>query len=117
MPKKYDSLIKNNGVNLSRGQKQRIELARSFLKKSPILILDEATNALDFATEQQIYKSIENFVKNKTVIVVTHRLLTIKNMDYIIVMKKGSIVEQGTHKDLMDLKSEYYSLYLNCMSS
>ena len=116
MPRKYDSLIKNNGANLSRGQKQRIELARSFFKKSPILILDEATNALDFATEQRIYKSIKNFVKNKTVIVVTHRLITIKNMDYIIVMKKGSIVEQGTHKDLMDLKSEYYSLHLNCLA-
>lgn len=114
MPDQYDSLIKNNGGNLSGGQKQRIALSRAFLKESPILILDEATNALDSVIEKKIYKSIEKFTKNKTVIVVTHRLLTIKNIDYVIVMKKGSVIEQGTHKDLLALKSEYYNLYLNC---
>ncbi|OGS20615.1 MAG: hypothetical protein A3J83_06250 [Elusimicrobia bacterium RIFOXYA2_FULL_40_6] len=109
--KGYDSEIGEKGVKLSGGQKQRIAIARAFLKDPKVIIFDEATSSLDSESEQKIQEALENLKKNRTTFVIAHRLSTIINADEIIVFKEGEIVEQGTHKNLIDLKGEYFSLY------
>ncbi len=111
LEKGYDTVIGERGVRLSGGQKQRLSIARVFLKNPPILILDEATSALDNATEVLIQKALDELCKGRTTIVVAHRLSTVKNADTIAVVSNGEIVEQGTHKELMDLDGEYANLY------
>ena len=106
----YDTYIGERGVKLSGGQKQRISIARVFLKNPPILILDEATSALDNTTEYYIKKSLDDLSKNRTTIVVAHRLSTIKNADEIIVLTDNGIEERGTHEELMKLEGIYNSL-------
>lgn len=98
------------GVKLSGGQKQRISIARAFLKNPPILVLDEATSALDNVTEYQIQNSLNSLSQGRTVMVVAHRLSTIKNADEIIVIGKEGIIERGTHNQLIEAKGEYYKL-------
>lgn len=110
-PQKYDTQIGQYGLQLSGGQRQRICIARAILKKSPIIIFDEATSSLDQISEQKIKESIETLKKNHTIIVVAHRLATIKDADTIYVLNKGKIVDQGTHKELINRKDEYYKLY------
>ena len=111
LPKGYDTLIGNQGFTLSGGQRQRLSIARAFLRNSPILILDEATSSLDQHSEQLIMNSLEKLRKDKTIIVITHRLSSIISANKIIVMKSGAICEQGTHEELLSHKKEYYKLY------
>lgn len=106
----YDTYIGERGVKLSGGQKQRISIARVFLKNPSILILDEATSALDNITEGEIQKSLEDLSKNRTTLIVAHRLSTIRNADEIIVIGKEGIIEQGTHEMLMDNEGFYSTL-------
>lgn len=111
MPKGYDTLCGELGNNLSGGQKKRIAIARAILKDSPILILDEATVALDGVTEDLIKESLKNLMKDKTVIVIAHKLSTLLDMDRILVFDKGAIVEDGTHNDLLKAQQLYYKLW------
>jgi ATP-binding cassette, subfamily B, bacterial MsbA len=111
LSEQFDSEIGENGVKLSGGQRQRLAIARAVAKDSPILLLDEATSALDSITEKQVQLAIEGMQKNRTTIIVAHRLSTIQKADKIIVMHLGQIVEQGTHQELLDLNGKYASLY------
>lgn len=107
----YDTEVGERGIKLSGGQRQRVAIARVFLKNPSILILDEATSALDNITEMQIQKSLEDLSKGRTVIVVAHRLSTVKNADKIVVIDKDGIIEEGTHSELVDFDGEYAKLY------
>ncbi|MBQ9070081.1 MAG: ABC transporter ATP-binding protein [Clostridia bacterium] len=107
----YDTEVGERGLKLSGGQRQRVAIARVFLKNPSLLILDEATSALDNITEMQIQKSLEELSAGRTVIVVAHRLSTVKNADRIVVLDKNGIVEEGTHDSLMTLGGEYFRLY------
>ena len=107
LPNKYDTLIGENGVRLSGGEKQRLSIARAMLKKSQIILLDEATSSLDAETENKIQKAITYLTKNRTTIVIAHRLSTILNSDKIYVIDHGKVAEQGNHKELLT-KSEIY---------
>ena len=109
--KKYDSLVGDRGIKLSGGQRQRIAIARAFLKDAPILILDEATSALDSETETAIQDAFEKLSEGRTTLAIAHRLSTLRNMDRIIVLDKGKIVEQGTHQQLLRKKGRYYQLW------
>ena len=100
-----------NGNGLSGGEKQRIALARAFLKENQFYIMDESTSNLDFATENIIFDMIYNKFRKKTMLIIAHRLATVKNCDKIIVMDKGKIIEQGTHKELLEKKGQYYRLW------
>ena len=111
LPKGYETLIGENGIRLSGGQKQRISIARAILKKSPIILLDEATSSLDADSEQIVQNAITNLTKNKTTLVIAHRLSTIHNADKIFVLKDGAIIETGSHISLMQSSKEYKSLY------
>ena len=110
LPKGIDTNIGDSGNKLSGGQKQRLSIARAVLKNPPIMILDEATSALDTESERLVQVALENMMKNRTSIVIAHRLSTIQNADEIIVMKKGEIVEQGKHQELLDKKGVYSNL-------
>ena len=103
--------IGERGVLLSGGQKQRIAIARAFLKNAPIVILDEATSALDNKSEAIVQQAIDNLMKDRTVIVIAHRLSTVQNANKIVVINSGEIVETGTHQELLDKKEAYYALY------
>ncbi len=109
--KAYDAQVGERGVKLSGGQRQRIAIARVFLKDAPILILDEATSALDSEVEAIIQEQLFNLMEGKTVLAIAHRLSTISNMDRLIVLDKGKIVEQGTHGELVDQNGLYASLW------
>ena len=111
LPSKYDTIIGENGVRLSGGEKQRLSIARAILKKSPIILLDEATSSLDAETESKIQKAINFLTKNRTTIVIAHRLSTILNSDKIYVIDGGKIVSEGTHKELLLNSSVYKNFY------
>jgi len=111
LPKKYETIVGENGVRLSGGQKQRISIARAILKNAPIILLDEATSSLDSESEKIIHDAIENLTKNKTTIVIAHRLATIKNCNKIFLFDKGKIIDSGTHNELIDRSKIYNSLY------
>lgn len=111
LPQGYQSKVGERGVMLSGGERQRIAIARAILKNAPILILDEATSALDSLSEQYIQKSLKKLMKGKTVIAIAHRLSTLKEMDRLIVIDKGKIVEEGTHEDLLSRRRAYYDFY------
>jgi subfamily B ATP-binding cassette protein MsbA len=111
LPNKYETLIGENGVRLSGGQKQRISIARAILKKSPIILLDEATSSLDADSEEIVQHAIANLTKNKTTLVIAHRLSTIHDAEQIFVLKNGSIIDSGNHDSLIKSSSEYKSLY------
>ncbi|WP_431165291.1 ABC transporter ATP-binding protein [Tenacibaculum halocynthiae] len=110
LPEQYNTNIGDGGGNLSGGQKQRLSIARAVLKNPPIMILDEATSALDTESEKLVQDDLDNMMKNRTSIVVAHRLSTIQNADLIVVMKKGKIMEQGNHEELLAKKGEYFKL-------
>jgi ATP-binding cassette subfamily B multidrug efflux pump len=107
----YDALVGERGVKLSGGQRQRIAIARAILKNAPILVLDEATASLDSESEKLIQKSLETIMKDRTVIVIAHRLSTIAHLDRLIVMQDGKIIEDGTHKELIDHNGLYARLW------
>ena len=111
LPQKFSHIIGDRGVKLSGGQKQRIAIARAILKDAPILLLDEATSALDSESEKLVQKALDNLMKNKTSIVVAHRLSTVMNADKIIVIDDGRIKEVGKHKQLLAKKGYYTRLY------
>ncbi len=111
LPQGYDTYVGERGVKLSGGQKQRISIARIFLKNPPIMILDEATSALDNVTEYEIQKSLEELGRNRTNLVVAHRLSTIQNADEIIVLTENGIEERGTHKELIEKSGVYSNLH------
>ncbi|MDL2301784.1 ABC transporter ATP-binding protein/permease [Lachnospiraceae bacterium OttesenSCG-928-D06] len=111
LPEGYDTLIEEGGSNLSGGQKQRIALARAFLSKAPLLLLDEPTAALDTESERVIQQSLETIMREKTVVIVAHRLETIRNADCILVLSGGEIVEQGSHEELLGIDGLYAGLY------
>ncbi len=111
LPNKYDTLIGENGVRLSGGEKQRLSIARAILKKSSIILLDEATSSLDAETENKIQKAINFLTQGKTTIVIAHRLSTILNSDKIYVIDKGSVIGEGRHDDLLLSSNEYKNFY------
>lgn len=111
LPNGYNTLVGHSGFTLSGGQRQKISIARAFLKNASILLLDEATSALDSNSEQSIINSITNLRKNRTTLIITHRLSSIINVDRILVLEEGKVVEQGTHTNLLKAQKEYFKLY------
>jgi subfamily B ATP-binding cassette protein MsbA len=110
LPEKYNTNIGDSGNTLSGGQKQRLSIARAVLKNPPIMILDEATSALDTESEQLVQVALEKMMQNRTSLVIAHRLSTIQKADKILVLKKGKIVEQGKHEELLAIQGEYFKL-------
>jgi len=111
LEKKFETIIGENGVKLSGGEKQRLSIARAFLKNSKIILLDEATSSLDTETEEKIQKALDKLTTNKTTIVIAHRLSTILNSDTIYVLDKGSVVAQGKHDELLNSSNIYNNFY------
>jgi len=110
-PEGYETRVGEGGVKLSGGQRQRISIARAILRDAPILLLDEATSALDNESEKLVQGALEKLQKGRTTLVIAHRLSTVQNADQILVLDKGQIVEQGQHKELMDMKGLYAKMY------
>ena len=111
LPDGYETIVGERGLKLSGGEKQRVAIARTFLKNPKILFFDEATSALDSTTEKEIQKNLENISKNKTTLIIAHRLSTAAYADNIIVLDKGSIIEEGSHNYLLDLKGKYFEMW------
>ena len=111
LPKGYESVISDETANLSQGQKQLLCIARAFLANPHILLLDEATSSVDTKTEVEIQKAMDNLMGGRTSFVIAHRLSTIKNADLILVMDKGTIVEKGSHQELLQQEGLYSEIY------
>ena len=117
LPQKFETIIGENGVRLSGGEKQRISIARAFLKNSPIILLDEATSSLDAESEEKVQNAIMNLTKNKTTLVIAHRLSTIIRADKIILVNRGEIADFGTHNELLKSSMIYKNLYSKQLSA
>jgi ATP-binding cassette subfamily B protein len=113
LPNGYDTIINDNAINISIGQRQQVVIARALLSESKILILDEATSNVDTLTEVKIQKAMTKLMHNKTCFIIAHRLSTIKNADKILVMKDGEIIESGKHKELLEKNGYYKEIYMS----
>ena len=111
LPEGYETMITNNGANISQGQRQLIAIARAAVADPPVMILDEATSSIDTRTEAIVQRGMDSLMKGRTVFVIAHRLSTVKNSDVIMVMEHGRIIERGSHQELIDKKGKYYQLY------
>ena len=111
LPQGYDTMVEEDGGNMSQGQMQLVCIARIMLTHPPMLILDEATSSIDTRTELQIQKAFDEMMKGRTTFIVAHRLSTIKNSDCIMVLEQGHIIERGNHQSLIKEKGKYYQLY------
>ena len=111
LPNGYQTMLTNDGGNLSQGQRQLLSIARATVNDAPVLILDEATSSIDTRTEAIVTKGMDNLMNGRTVFVIAHRLSTIQNSDVIMVLDHGKIIERGTHDQLIDMKGTYYQLY------
>lgn len=110
-PLQFDTVVGERGISLSGGQKQRVSIARALIKNPSILILDDSLSAVDTKTEEAILNRLKDFMKDRTSIIISHRISTIKEADQIIILDDGRIIEQGTHEELLALKGDYYELY------
>ena len=111
LPDGYDTMLESDGANLSQGQRQLIAIARAAIARPPVLILDEATSSVDTRTERLIERGMDALMEGRTVLVIAHRLSTVRNAQAIFVLEKGVIVERGDHDDLLSQKGRYYKLY------
>lgn len=111
LPQGYDTLLENDGANLSQGQRQLLNIARAAVADPPILLLDEATSNIDTRSEQLIQKGLDQLMEGRTSLIIAHRLSTVRNADRILVLDNGRIIEQGSHQELIDQKGKYYTLY------
>ena len=111
MPEGYDTVVGERGVGLSGGQRQRIALARALIKDPSVLILDDTTSALDMETEMRIQQKLNETTRKRTTFIIAHRISSVKAADLILVLRRGRVIEQGTHDELMALKGHYYKLF------
>lgn len=111
LPQGYQTVLREDGGNISKGQKQLLTIARAMLYDTSMLILDEATSNVDTATERRVQQAMAALMRGKTSFVIAHRLSTIQEADQILVVEQGDVVEQGTHRQLMDKKGKYYQMY------
>jgi len=111
LPSGYETMLDNNGTNLSQGQRQLVAIARAAVCDPPVMILDEATSSIDTRTEAIVQRGMDQLMKGRTVFVIAHRLSTVKNSDVIMVLEKGRIIERGSHDKLISEKGKYYQLY------
>ena len=111
LPKGYDTMIENDGENLSQWQRQLLAIARAAVADPPVIVLDEATSSIDTRTEALIEKGMDKLMQGRTVFVIAHRLSTVRNSDAIMVLENGRIIERGSHDDLIRLGGRYFRLY------
>ena len=111
LPNGYDTVLKGDGSGLSQGQRQLISIARAAVSDPPVMILDEATSSIDTRTESLVQGGMDKLMKGRTTFVIAHRLSTVRNLDIILVLDHGSIIEQGSHDELIANKGTYYRLY------
>jgi ATP-binding cassette subfamily B protein len=111
LPNGYNTVLEAGGGSLSQGQRQLLSIARCAVADPPVMILDEATSSIDSRTEKLVQQGMDAIMKGRTVFVIAHRLSTIQNADVIMVLENGTIIERGTHQQLLDQKGKYYQLY------
>ena len=111
LPQGYQTMITDNGENISQGQRQLLSIARCAVSNPPVMILDEATSSIDTRTEKEVQEGMDKLMEGRTVFVIAHRLSTVRNAKAIIVLENGTIIERGNHEDLIKQKGKYYQLY------